>query len=333
MIQAENDTINMYKSYFYMCSSQLLIMDVLTDVLKVMGIAGAFFARSDGRAPWGLHFNGAQLASFHIVTQGTCWLWLDGTETHVQLAAGDIALLPQDAPHTLADAADSPVLEFGTVIAGRERLSGPSVRVGGTGAPTVVLCGAYSAVLDAPHPVLSGLPPLMHLPAVQTRQSGLPAVMQLLATEAEQRTPGSQGAIDCLVDVLLVYVLRIWFEQHPENRPGWVGALNDRAIGRAITLIHEMPGKRWTVAQLANEVGLSRATFARHFAAQIGEPPLAYLTKWRMAIATQWLHTSNEPLAIIAERVGYDSAFAFATAFKRARGESPGQYRSRVQRS
>jgi AraC-like DNA-binding protein len=151
--------------------------------------------------------------------------------------------------------------------------------------------------------------------------------VRLLTAELDMAHPGARDVTRRLVDVLLVYILRTWQEQHGSELAGWFGALHDPQIGKALTLIHEAPDRRWTVAQLAGEAGLSRAAFARRFAALAGEPPLTYLTRWRMTTAALLLRDSTEPLSVIADRVGYDSEFAFARTFRRSHGQPPGRYR------
>src|SRR5687768_470245 len=140
-----------------------------------------------------------------------------------------------------------------------------------------------------------------------TRGGAVDAAARLVAAELDEPGPGTLGVTARLVDVLLVYILRAWQERHGTITSGWFGALGDPQIGRALTLMHQAPGQRWTVARLATAVGLSRATFARRFAVLAGEPPLAYLTRWRMITAAILLRDSDQPLSAVADRVGYES--------------------------
>lgn len=180
--------------------------------------------------------------------------------------------------------------------------------------PCVTLCGAYE--LARLHPLLSALPPIL-------RASSSPATA-LLNAELAQPTLGSDALIPALLDVLLVHALRSWCTTTGE---GWAAALRDHPVATALQAMHTAPAHPWTVATLAHTAGLSRATFARRFTTHTGQPPLAYLTWWRMTLAARMLRTTDAPLTTVAAAVGYNSEFAFATAFKRSFGIAPGRYR------
>ena len=306
--------------------------DVLTDVLTTARMGGAVFARTEARAPWGLHFAGSPRADFHIVYRGTCWLRLDGEPGPVQLFQGDVVLLGRGTGYTLCDDPKTPAEEFAALAAGGGAGPAASVAVGGSGAGAGLVCGSYTFDADGSHPFLRALPPLVYLPAAlgTTRDGALEATVRLLSGEVVGDDPGSQAVVDHLVDVLFVYVLRAWLDRQPEGRLGWFGALRDPKIGEALSLVHGSPGRRWTVASLGASVGLSRAAFARRFAETVGEPPMSYLARWRMTLASGMLRGENAPLSTIADRVGYDSEFAFAKAFKRFYGSAPGRYRARL---
>jgi AraC-like DNA-binding protein len=195
---------------------------------------------------------------------------------------------------------------------------------------TVTLCGAYQLDPARAHPLLHDLPELIHLPAHLGRHPELRATVDLLATELERPRLGTDAIIPALLDTLLLHILRTWLDQNPTSETaatGWAAALNDPATTAALQAMHRDPARPWTVATLAAEAGLSRAPFARRFAALLGQPPLTYLTWWRMATAARLLHESDAPLSAIAGRVGYTSEFAFAAAFKRRYGTAPGRYR------
>jgi AraC family transcriptional activator of mtrCDE len=157
---------------------------------------------------------------------------------------------------------------------------------------------------------------------------GIQTVLRLLATEIGEKRSGYQAVTQRIVDMLLVYILRSWLESQPPDTRGWLQALRHPQIGEAICLLHRFPERRWMVEELARAVGMSRSAFAREFNEMTGEPPLAYLTQWRMEQAASLLRRSSLSLAQIAERVGYDSEYSFGKAFKRARQVSPGRYRA-----
>jgi transcriptional regulator GlxA family with amidase domain len=199
---------------------------------------------------------------------------------------------------------------------------------------TVVLCAKYLFQHFGPHPLTSLFPPLVHLPAHQAeRQVQLQLLLQLLRHEAVDAGSGTELVVPRLVDSLLVFVVRAWFEGQPVGAGGWFGALRDPSIAKALSLIHEQPQKPWTVGSLARQVALSRPTFARRFAELVGETPLAYVTRWRMCLATKLLTETELSLEEVAAHVGYETAAAFSKAFRRSCGDAPGRFRGQKQRS
>lgn len=299
-------------------------MDVLADVLRTTRAGGTLSVRTVVDAPWGIAFGDLPHAGFHVVVQGTCWLSLEDGSAPRRLVAGDVAYLPHGARHVLSDAPGRPARDWRRLA---EDYTEPPAA--DEAARTVLLCGAYRLDADGPSPLLAALPAVVHVPADQAARNGpLTASLTLLAAELDARHPGSEVVLERLVDLMLVYLLRAWLARQPADCGGWLAAVADRQVGRALALVHADPGRRWTVASLACAVGLSRAAFARRFTERVGEPPLAYVTRWRMTVAARLLREADQPLAAIAHRVGYDSEFAFAKAFKRARGLPPGRYRS-----
>lgn len=182
--------------------------------------------------------------------------------------------------------------------------------------PCVTLCGAYEVDPSRLHPLLRSLPGFL-------RASSSPAA-RLLNAELAQPNLGSDALVPALLDVLLVHALRSWCTTTGE---GWAAALRDHPVATALQAMHDTPAAPWTVATLASTASLSRATFARRFAAHTGQPPLAYLTWWRMTLAARMLRSTDASLNSVAAAVGYASEFAFATAFKRSFGIAPGRYR------
>jgi AraC-like DNA-binding protein len=200
----------------------------------------------------------------------------------------------------------------------------------GTGPTTLLLCGAYRLNRTRAHPLLTGLPEVVHLPARIGSHPDLRAAVDLLGRELEQPGPGSDAVVPALLDTLLVFLLRAWLADHAGRAvTGWAAALADPAVAAALRAIHHDPAYPWTVAELAARAGLSRAAFARRFTALVGQPPLGYLTWWRMTVACHALATGDAPLRVVAQRGGYASEAAFAKAFKREVGLAPGDYRRR----
>ncbi|MFE3195726.1 AraC family transcriptional regulator [Nocardia sp. NPDC059240] len=300
-------------------------MDVLTDVLAATKVGGAVTAQLTAFAPWGVRLDDMPKAAFHAVAYGTCWLRApDGTP--IQMGAGDFILLPSGAGHRLSSGPDTAVIPFEEV---EVSVGTRHLQIPGSGAETRLICGAYRYETKPAHPLMRLLPQVVHLPADHTAAGReLADTLQLLATELAVERPGGQTVTERLVDVLLVQALRLWTARNPESGASWLAALRDPEIASTISLLHESPSHPWTIEELAARVGVSRATLARRFTALVGEPPLAYLSRWRMDLAARRLRHTSEPLPVIARSVGYTSEFAFSRAFKRTHGEPPATYRS-----
>ncbi|MFD9288933.1 AraC family transcriptional regulator [Streptomyces sp. NPDC060030] len=308
-------------------------MDLLSDVVAVTRAGRPRSAHVRWHAPWRQEFASVPgSAGFQVVLEGSCWLLTPEAEP-TELVAGDVVFLPHGHGHTLADSPETPATALACDPDGPEPAgsytSGSVDRSGGDGPVTVVLCGAYRLDPSRAHPLLLTLPDLIHLPARAGGYPALSSAVDLLAAEVANPLPGADAVVPALLDALLLYILRLWFDEPspPGSTSGWAAALNDPPVSAALEAIHRNPGWPWTVATLAAESGLSRASFARRFSLLIGQPPLGYLTWWRMTTAARLLRTSDAPLRSIASQVGYTSEFAFANAFKRTHGTAPGTYR------
>jgi len=299
-------------------------MDVLTSVLETTQVRGAILSDFRYEVPFGVEMNAHDVAGFHYVLEGTCVL-RSARRAPIRLFQGDLVLVPSGATHAIADSASSAVEPIERFIARSARRRRPHA------AGPRVVCGAYRYERGTPNPLMRLLPPIIHLSAPDvSRSDSLAVTMRLLTRELDQRAPGAAGLVDRLVDALFIYVVRAWVDEQPEGEGGWLGALRDVHVGGALAAIHREPQRRWTVESLADEVGLSRAAFARRFTTLVGMPPLGYATHWRLELAARRLRTSDEPLAKIAASIGYESEFAFSRAFKRAVGTSPGSFRARA---
>ena len=199
----------------------------------------------------------------------------------------------------------------------------------GPGAGTRMLCAAYDYDHEVAHPLMSQLPPMLYVPAGMPGDDGaVAATLRLLALELGGRPPGSRAAVGRLIDVLLIHVMRAWLRiQEDDATDGWLLALRDPVVARAMNAIHQRPREPWTIESLAREVSVSRATLARRFAHLVGETPPEYLTRWRMDLAAQRLRDTDDTVAAIAAAVGYRSEYSFSRAFTRHRGLAPGRYR------
>jgi AraC-like DNA-binding protein len=286
-------------------------VDVLSDVLAVQRTGRPRSMVLGWDAPFAQEFAEVPGAmGFQVILRGSPWLLPPGGAAPVRLAAGDVVFRPRGRAHALAGTADA-VPAPCTAEPGRP----PS------GQDVVTLCGAYEIDPAQTHPLVHELPELIHLAPTDE----LRAAVGLLTAELERPRLGSTAVVPALLEMLLIYLLRSWYDG--QSATGFAAALRDPVVGVALQAMHADPGRSWTVASLAAQAGLSRAPFARRFRATVGRPPLDYLTWWRMTVAARLLRDSDATVGNIAGRVGYMSEFAFATAFRRRFGTAPGRYR------
>ncbi|MEV4127251.1 AraC family transcriptional regulator [Nocardia sp. NPDC049707] len=302
-------------------------MDVLADVLSATKMGGTVAAVVRATGPWGISFPELPIAAFHYVAAGECWLRRPGHDP-LLLSAEDLVLLRAGAGHVMASDSVGSTTEFRELA---EQFGGAAVVVDlpGSGPPARILCGGFRFDSHSTHPMLR-LPPLLWLKDVAAQGRDVADVLDMLAAELCDQRPGTLTIVDRLVDVLFVHILRHWSAGRgvPVGGETWLNALNDEPVAAAVGLMHRYPERPWTVPLLAKEVGVSRATLYRRFTGLVGEPPLTYLTRWRMEIAARKLRESDDSLVAITEMVGYTSEFALAKAFRRHHGMPPGRYRA-----
>jgi AraC-like DNA-binding protein len=303
-------------------------VDALGEALHFLRMTGTFYCRSELTAPWALALPPVRgCLSFHVVTAGRAWLEVDGAE-RVQLQPGDLALVPHGEGHRLASEPGTPAPRLDELR--HEKVSDryAILRHGGGGAPTDLVCGAVRFDHPAAHHLVALLPRLIHVEASSSPQMDwMQSTLRLMAAEAREPRPGGETVITRLADILVIQAIRSWMERDPAAQTGWLGALQDRQLGRAITMIHRDPARAWTVASLAREVAMSRSAFAARFTELVGEPVMHYLARWRMHVALTWLRDDGAEVPEMATRLGYQSEAAFRRAFKRYIGSSPGAAR------
>jgi AraC-like DNA-binding protein len=303
-------------------------VDALGEALHFLRMSGTFYCRSEFTAPWGLALPPMQdCLMFHVVTAGRCWLEVDGAEGRL-LQPGDLALVPHGQGHLLASEPGAPAAKLFDLP--RELVSQryEILRHGGGGAPTTLICGAVRFDHPAAHRLVSLLPKVISVEASNSPQmEWIQSTLRFMAAEASELRPGGETIITRLADILVIEAIRSWIARDPAARSGWLGALQDRQIGRAIALIHRDHARAWTVAELAAEVAMSRSAFAARFTELVGEPAMHYLARWRMHMALTMLREGNAGLGELANRLGYRSEAAFSRAFKRYMGLSPGAVR------
>ena len=267
---------------------------------------------------------------FHVVTSGQCWLEVEGSEPRL-LQQGDMALVPHGKGHLLR----SEPHVFTPVIYDlpREYVSDryEVLRHGGGGTATNMICGAVQFDHPAAHNLIELLPEIIHVEAsVSPEMDWMQSTLRLIVAESKERRPGGETVITRLSDVLVIQAIRSWIVNDPLAKTGWLGALQDKQIGQAISLIHRDPARDWTVASLAQELAMSRSAFAARFTELVNEPAMHYVTRWRMHIALNWLNEEGNTVSELASRLGYQSEAAFSRAFKRIIGVAPGSVRRSV---
>ncbi|HEV8112659.1 MAG TPA: AraC family transcriptional regulator [Planctomycetota bacterium] len=304
-------------------------MDVLTDVMQTVRVRSHLYGRLELGAPWGMEFGACDRPGFFIVSRGNCWLEVTGIDGPVPLAGGDFVFLPKGRAHTLRDACDTPTVPIDEVFKDCPG-SGQVLKHGGAGAPVSLVCGCFLFEDGGRNPLVESLPPMIHV-----RADGGPSVrwlettLQFMATETASTLPGAETIASRLADILFVHAVRAHIAGDGLEVSGWLKALADPQIGEVLRRIHEAPHVQWTVESLAESVAMSRSAFAARFTALVGEPPLRYVTAWRMKKASHRL-LQGDRIAAIAQATGYDTDAAFGKAFKRFMGATPGEYRRRA---
>jgi AraC-like DNA-binding protein len=302
-------------------------LDVLSDVLGLLRLRGQVYCRIHLTAPWGLSFTSEQ-AQFHVVERGAFLLQPEGSRETLTVSEGDLVLLPHGRGHRLLSAPDIKAVPIKVAVGGHREGPLTPVTYGGGGAPTDLVCGRFGFDLRLAGSILAGLPPVLHVPGSRGRPvEWLDLTVRFLRAEARSATPGRNVALARLVDLLFVEAIRHWLATSDARPTGWIGALRDPRIGAALVRMHAEPQRDWDMESLAAEVGMSRSSFAQHFADLVGEPPSKYLTRWRMYLAARLLRVPGTTMAQVADRVGYDSEAAFSRVFKRYMRVAPAAFR------
>ena len=313
-------------------------MDALSDVLKAVRLTGAVFFDVRAAAPFvaeapssadlaGRVIPGAQhLVHYHVVSEGSVWGGLHD-EPDVHLTAGDIIVFPHGDAHVLSSAPGMrgtlDLARFDAVQA-QPRPFALSVGDGATASAHFV-CGFLGCDARPFNPLLAALPRLIH---VRGGAGGATeAFVRMALAEGADRRPGSDVVLGRLSELMFVDVVRRYLETLPPERAGWLAGLREPFIGRALAALHASPARDWTLESLAREVALSRSALAERFTELVGQPPMQYLTSWRMQLAAGQLAAGADSVSSVAARVGYESEAAFSRAFKKATGVAPGRWR------
>jgi AraC-like DNA-binding protein len=300
-------------------------VDALSQVLAANRVTGMVVMQLRARGAWGLASDGIEDCVFLVVAQGSCWLRV-AAHPPIQLVQGDVLMLPGGSAAALTSSRNGRAVPARELLARHPRGEDGIVDLGGSGPAVHLIHGEFTFEHDKAHPVLSLLPPLLHVPGVPGAGE-LATVVHMLAAELAASRPGSDTVVAHLADILFIHILRAWLATGDHPGPSWLGALRDVQIGAALARLHSHPDRPWTTESIAAEVAMSRAAFARRFTRLVGEAPLGYLTWWRLNLAARRLRDTDEPIAAVAQRVGYGSEYAFSRAFTRYHGQPPGRYR------
>lgn len=307
-------------------------MDTLTDVLNHIRSSGALLGRTLANPPWSARFEEQASLSLVSMLRGEAWI-LDGAEVHA-LRPRDIAVVVGAEPFEVtSDPGARPAPMYVRSSAGvcfddaldpAEELA-LGVRTCGTrlDADDAMLTGSYTVTGRIADRLLNALPRVLVVPHSAQRA----AALDLLESEVLRDEPGQQAILDRLLDLVLVGALRDWFALPDAEAPGWYAASSDPVVGAALAAIHDAPQHPWTIERLAHKAHVSRPTLARRFTDLLGEPPMAYLTSWRLCMAADLLARGDSTVEAVAHDVGYSSAYALSTAFHREYGVRPGRYR------
>lgn len=301
--------------------------DPLGEVLQLLQLSGVLYCNAELTDPWGIEIPDLPgVMNVEVVTSGHCWIELDG-EPPVFMPEGSLVLVPRGNRHVLRGNPGDRTTALEQIPVERIGDRFENMVFGGGGRTTRI---TYYGVRFDPYVadrLVRLLPTLLHLRTDIDDGSWLTSTIRFIAREARQRQPGSELIITRLADILVIHAIRAWIADAREEERGWIVALHDRQVGKALSLMHRDPGQPWQVESLARETGMSRSGFSARFTELVGEPAMQYLTTLRMQLAMRELNQTTDTLARIAERVGYQSEPAFNRAFKRVIGMPPGAVR------
>ncbi|TRC96744.1 AraC family transcriptional regulator [Mesorhizobium sp. WSM4303] len=315
--------------------------DALSDLLRTVRLTGATFFDIEGHEPWAVCspapssilpkiLPGADhLISYHVVTAGSCFARIVGQEA-IALQAGEVVVFTKSDPHIMssnpalrADPPTADVLDIAT--AGQMPFY---INCAGDGAMSArLVCGYLACDAQPFNPLLEALPPVIKAGDAKGDGGWLGQFIKLAVSEVAEKRAGSETVLTKLSELMFVDVLRRYVESLPPQHTGWLAGLRDPHLARALALIHDRPAHNWTVEALAKDCALSRTVLAERFTRLVGMPPMHYLAKWRMQIASELLSAGNSNMANIAAEIGYESEAAFSRAFKKMIGVPPSAWR------
>ena len=315
-------------------------MDALTELLKALRLTSGIFLEAEFTAPWCIDSSPGKddlrqilpsaehVAIYHLLTEGSCRARLPDHSGVVELAEGDLIMFPHGDGHLIGSDLQLAPVAAETLV--ERSAEGGLARIvhGAGGDRTRFVCGFLACDSRLCRPLLGALPRMLRVPLGDgPAASWIIATLHRGADETRSPRAGTEAMLAKLSELLFVEAIRTYIESTPQNERGWFAGLRDPHISRALALMHAAPGRAWTVDELGREAGISRSALAERFALLIGEPPMQYLTRWRLALAARALKEGRDPIVRIAEEIGYESEAAFNRAFKRELGMPPAAWR------
>ena len=321
-------------------------------MLRAVRLRGALFYYIEGASPWvaeappaadiipAILPGAGHMIEFHGIVEGSCWAAVVG-ETPLRLEAGDVILFPQGDAHVLSSAPGmrAPAVDRSFFFSPRPpqlpyalslkdaQITTARLDGGGRDRATIV-CGFLGLDAKPFNPLLAALPRVLVVPGhALGADSWVTTFLRLVVGESNQKRPGGEAVLERMSEMLFVEVLRRHVDSLPAEQTGWLAGVRDPGVGRALALLHERPAEAWSLERLSAEAGLSRSSLHERFVHFIGQPPMQYLTRWRMQLASGRLRETGAKLVEVALGVGYESEAAFCRAFKREVGVSPGAWR------
>jgi AraC-like DNA-binding protein len=312
-------------------------IDLVSDVLRAVRLDGAFFYKVDAAAPWRVESRAAleltprilprseHLIAYHVLVEGRCWGAPAG-RTPVEMRAGDVIVFPQGSRHSMSSSPDPRTRAAPDPALPASARMPLELRIGGDGERSLFVCGFLGCDRRPFNPLLTSLPEVLLV------HGGGDALLSSFTDralgEAAEGRSGGELVVTRLAELMFIEVVRRHLESLPSEQSGWLAAIRDEVVGRALGLLHEAPAHAWSLDELARVAACSRSVLAERFARLVGEPPMQYLARWRMQLAAGRLAGSAAKVSAVARDVGYDSEAAFSRAFKRLVGVSPAVWRA-----
>lgn len=320
------------------------LSDALSDTLRSMRIGGSVLLREAYAAPWGVAIPSSprlaalfgvkaevRVVAFHLVTSGHCEIRLENGDEAV-IEAGEMAVCFAGIAHKITQGANPKIVSVETLLAGNANTQRP--QAAGLVRSASLLCGAFLLHDTFLNPLFAALPPLLHTRVSHPNElHNLSGLTNLMAQEVDRKSIGSGYIVERLLEALCAEVIRAHIAASPRQDVGWLNAIKDPVVGRAVAAIHAQPGDHWSVARLAQGVAMSPSRFAARFTATLGSSPMAYVAQWRMNVACRLLAGTRQSIGQIATGVGYENLAAFSRAFKKHAGVAPAAWRTGEQRA